>query len=199
MTQIASLRLLDAHEIATVSGGDDDEIVVVGPRRVTNTYELDPFYTLNSNITFALGDSWLNSGGGGGGGGSAPAPSDPEDGDMDGDGIPDSVDTEDNREIVVTATPEQVAAAQGWYTFFQVGTYTSIIGLAALGGFLGLTGLAGASFEAAAAALGLTAEELTNMMADLGYQTDSWDGAYDGFSPIYPAGQLQPGHFMAFF
>lgn len=95
-------------------------------------------------------------------------------------------DDQEGPEVVVTATREQVKAAnmaydRAWGDYFTF----SVVGMGALGGAmaLGYGGAAGAaSAGAGAQALSMTQDRIINSMADDLYYYDGRDGVYDGIN-----------------
>lgn len=159
-----SLRLLTEEEIQYVAGGADQEvdlppdIVVIAPDGTGGSvsFRVGGSYTASTS-TFAHGmfsDRYVVSQG-------VPAPSDTQ-----GD-------------IVVEATPEQVAAAKQAYEDagllvdrFQV--------LAGIVGALVTRRSSGAAIGGAGAAAGVYDDEIKDFIADAIYYADGRDGAYDG-------------------
>lgn len=184
MSEIQNLRLLQAAEIASVSGGD---IVVTGSPPI-DPHILDQLDRLRfSNVGLTDG----NYGGGGGGGAVGDGEWDP-DGDDDGDGIPNQ-----EEEIVVIGDPsapdrvlESYRNIASWIVNYFY--YSGI----ATGGYLGLAGRSGAVYAVGLELGSNSREDMIESMAQSMFDGDvSDDGVANGSIWLQPGQDpdMEPG------
>ena len=181
-SQPTSLRALTENEVSLVAGGtqDLDWITVTAHRR------FEP-------ASGSHGWSFATAGGAGllGFGALQGALYELATQDSDGDGIVDLVD-EDTREVTVTATPEQISAANAHReaAFAEITVYGTIgaaglavAGFKGTGGSWGAAGVGGAGYLAGE--LDLT-DKLVDAFADSKYWEDYYeDGKWDGYIQPY--------------
>lgn len=175
MSAYSSLRLLQAHELVAVSGGD---IIVNGPRP---SEPIDPrvLDALRFNFNLVTMED-LHSGTNG---------SLDTDEDSDRDGIPNWEDDP----IVVDGNPEVQSAWENWAAFHVDLLIYGSIGVAALTG-IGLPLEIALAVALGGGALAIHRQAAIDFLADLHYELDAGDGILNGHTfalpPSYPQAYL---------